>query len=197
MSEKNLVSAFVKAQSEMKHAALDSFNPHYKSRFASLQSVIDAAKPALNANGIAFIQKSVPTENGIGVETVLYGYGEEISTGIVEMPAQKASPQNVGSALTYAKRYSLAMAVGIAADEDDDGEAAESESTAQAEKLSKELLAPEIVSEIESKAKQASVDIDRITNRYGVQSLQDLSQEEAVEALRIISKQLNKKEGDK
>ena len=73
MSEKNLVSAFVKAQSEMKHAVLDSFNPHYKSRFASLQSVINAAKPALNANGIAFIQKSVPTVNGIGVETVLFG----------------------------------------------------------------------------------------------------------------------------
>tara|TARA_R100000773_G_C4215968_1_gene114714 strand:- start:866 stop:1456 length:591 start_codon:yes stop_codon:yes gene_type:complete len=196
MSEQNLVSAFVKAQSEMKHAALDSFNPHYKSRFASLQSVIDAAKPALNANGIAFIQKSIPTENGIGVETVLYGYGEEISTGIVEMPAQKASPQNVGSALTYAKRYSLAMAVGIAADEDDDGEAAEPKDAAQAQSPKKPLAA-DVVSDIEAKAKQASIDIDRITNRYGVHSLKDLSQEEAVEALRIISKQLNKTDDDK
>ena len=58
-------------------------------------------------------------------------------------------------------------------------------------------ISSDVVAEIESKAKQASVDIDRITKRYSVQSLQDLSQEEAVEALRIISKQLNKKDDDK
>ena len=117
MAEKTLVQALVKAQSEMGHAVFDQVNPQFKSRFASLKSVIDAAKPALNANGIAFIQRSIPMENGISVETVLYGYGEEIATGPVSVPAQKITAQGYGSAMTYAKRYSLAMAVGIAADD--------------------------------------------------------------------------------
>ena len=137
MAEKTLVQALVKAQSEMGHAVFDQVNPQYKSRFASLKSVIDAAKPALNANGIAFIQRSIPMENGISVETVLYGYGEEIATGPVPVPAQKITAQGYGSAMTYAKRYSLAMAVGIAADEDDDGEAAEAEERQSAPKKTK------------------------------------------------------------
>jgi hypothetical protein len=91
----------------------------------------------LNANGIAFIQRSIPMENGISVETVLYGYGEEIPTGPVPVPAQKITAQGYGSAMTYAKRYSLAMAVGIAADEDDDGEAAEVEKPQSAPKKTK------------------------------------------------------------
>jgi hypothetical protein len=137
MAEKTLVQALVKAQSEMGHAVFDQVNPQFKSRFASLKSVIDAAKPALNANGIAFIQRSIPMENGISVETVLYGYGEEIPTGPVPVPAQKITAQGYGSAMTYAKRYSLAMAVGIAADEDDDGEAAEVEKPQSAPKKTK------------------------------------------------------------
>ena len=137
MAEKTLVQALVKAQSEMGHAVFDQVNPQYNSRFASLKSVIDAAKPALNANGIAFIQRSIPMENGISVETVLYGHGEEIATGPVPVPAQKITAQGYGSAMTYAKRYSLAMAVGIAADEDDDGEAAEAEQPQSAPKKTK------------------------------------------------------------
>ena len=137
MAEKTLVQALVKAQSEMGHAVFDQVNPQYNSRFASLKSVIDAAKPALNANGIAFIQRSIPMENGISVETVLYGHGEEIATGPVPVPAQKITAQGYGSAMTYAKRYSLAMAVGIAADEDDDGVAAEAEKPQSAPKKTK------------------------------------------------------------
>ena len=137
MAEKTLVQALAKAQSEMGHAVFDQVNPQFKSRFASLKSVIDAAKPALNSNGIAFIQRSIPMENGISVETVLYGYGEEIATGPVPVPAQKITAQGYGSAMTYAKRYSLAMAVGIAADEDDDGEAAEVEEPQAAPKKTK------------------------------------------------------------
>ena len=53
-----------------------------------------------------------------------------------------------------------------------------------------------LISDIESKAKEASIDIDRINARYGVQRLQDLSQDAAKEALRIISKQLNAKDED-
>jgi len=130
-THKTLVQALAQAQSEMDHANLDEVNPQFKSKFASLKSVIDAVKPALNKNGVWFMQKSVPIENGIAIETVFYGYGEEISTGPVPVPAQKATPQGYGSAITYAKRYSLAMACGISAAQDDDGNAAEKETPAK------------------------------------------------------------------
>ena len=126
-THKTLVQALAQAQSEMDHADLDDTNPQFKSKFASLKSVIDAVKPALNNNGIWFMQKSLPIDNGIAIETVFYGYGEQISTGPVPVPAQKATPQGYGSAITYAKRYSLAMACGISAAEDDDGNQAEKE----------------------------------------------------------------------
>jgi hypothetical protein len=105
MAEKTLVQALVKAQSEMGHAVFDQVNPQFKSRFASLKSVIDAAKPALNANGIAFIQRSIPMENGISVETVLYGYGEEIATGPVSVPAQKITAQGYTPQRLVRKRF--------------------------------------------------------------------------------------------
>ena len=142
MAEKTLVDALVKAQSEMTHAVFDQVNPQFHSKFASLKSVIDAVKPALNKNGIAFIQRSIPMENGISIETVLYGHGEEITTGAVPVPAQKITAQCYGSAMTYAKRYSLAMACGVAADEDDDGEAAEVEQPPSAPKAKKKSSPP-------------------------------------------------------
>jgi len=124
MKETNLIESLVKAQSEMTHAAFDQTNPHFKSKFASLKSVIDAIKPALNANGIFFMQVSHPLDHGVGIETIFCKAEEKLSTGVVMVPVDKANAQGLGSALTYAKRYSLAMACGIAADVDDDGNGA-------------------------------------------------------------------------
>ena len=120
----NLIESLVKAQSQMTHAAFDQTNPHFKSKFASLKSVIDAVKPALNANGIFFMQISHPVDSGIGIETVFCKGDEKLSTGVVVVPVDRANAQGLGSSMTYAKRYSLALACGIAADEDDDGNGA-------------------------------------------------------------------------
>lgn len=124
MKEINLIESLAKAQSEMTHAHFDQTNPHFKSKFASLKSVIDAVKPALNKNGIFLLQVSHPVETGVGIETIFCKGDEKLSTGIVVAPVDKANAQGLGSALTYAKRYSLAMATSISADSDDDGNAA-------------------------------------------------------------------------
>lgn len=124
MNEMNLIESLVKAQSEMTHAAFDQINPHFKSKFASLKSVIDAVKPALNANGIFFMQISHPVDAGVGIETIFCKGDEKLSTGVVVVPVDRANAQGLGSSMTYAKRYSLVLACGIAADEDDDGNSA-------------------------------------------------------------------------
>jgi len=121
---KELYTALVKAQSAVNHAAKDSKNPHFKAAYSSLASVIDAVRPALSANGLAFVQKLHTADGGIAVETViLHESGQEMSCGVLFIPATKHDAQGYGSAISYAKRYSLQAAIGIAS-EDDDGNAA-------------------------------------------------------------------------
>ena len=119
-----LAKSLVKAQAAMSHAAKDSKNPHFKSAYSSLASVIDAVRPALSANGLAFVQMLHTAESGVAVETVLiHESGEQLSCGTLFIPATKQDAQGFGSAITYGKRYGLQAALGIAS-EDDDGTAA-------------------------------------------------------------------------
>jgi len=121
---KELAKALVTAQAAMSHAAKDSKNPHFKSAYSSLASVIDAVRPALSANGLAFVQMLHTAESGVAVETVLiHESGEQLSCGTLFIPATKQDAQGFGSAITYGKRYGLQAALGIAS-EDDDGTAA-------------------------------------------------------------------------
>lgn len=117
-----IAEAFVEAQKRMRHAHLDGVNPHFKSKYSTLQSVIDAVKPSLNECGIAFMQIAHSAEGGVSVETqLIHESGEVLTAGEVFVPVDKNNAHGTGSAYTYAKRYALAMACGIGADEDDDG----------------------------------------------------------------------------
>jgi len=121
---KQIAAALVKAQKAFGPALKTSTNPHFKSRYADLAACVEAVIDALNANGIALIQQNHPNPDGVVVETVfVHESGETISSGQLFVPASKHDPQGYGSALTYARRYSLMAACGIAP-EDDDGNAA-------------------------------------------------------------------------
>jgi hypothetical protein len=117
----SIYAAFVKAQKAFGPALKTSTNPHFKSRYADLAACIEAVIDALNDNGIALIQKLHPSENGVAIETIfVHESGESMSNGVLHVPATKHDPQGYGSALTYARRYSVMSACGIAP-EDDDG----------------------------------------------------------------------------
>jgi hypothetical protein len=119
-----IASALVKAQKAFGPALKDKTNPAFRSKYADLGACIEAVIDALNANGIALIQKQHPHDGGVCVETVfVHESGETFSAGLLSVPAAKQDPQGYGSALTYARRYSLMAACGIAP-EDDDGNAA-------------------------------------------------------------------------
>jgi hypothetical protein len=121
---KEISQALVKAQKAFAPALKTNANPFFKSKYADLTVCIEAVIDALHANGIALIQRNHDCENGVKVETILlHESGEEFSGGILHVPAIKSDPQAYGSALTYARRYSLMATCGIAP-EDDDGNAA-------------------------------------------------------------------------
>jgi hypothetical protein len=118
---KNIATALVKAQKAFGPALKSSTNPHFKSRYADLAACVEAVIDALNENGIALVQHSHECADGIIIETIfIHESGEMISGGKLHVPATKQDAQGYGSAMTYARRYSLQAACGIAP-EDDDG----------------------------------------------------------------------------
>ena len=121
---KNIASALVKAQRGFAPALKTSTNPHFRSKYVDLAGCVEAVVDSLNAAGIALIQRTSQDDTGVTVETVfVHESGEMLECGKLHVPAAKQDPQGYGSALTYARRYSLMAACGIAP-EDDDGNAA-------------------------------------------------------------------------
>jgi hypothetical protein len=131
----SIAAALASAQAQMGKALKSANNPHFKSKYADLASVVDACLPALNANGIAVVQPTTDDEHGNRyVETVLiHGDSGQDLRCRVPLIVAKNDMQGYGSAVTYARRYGLMSMAGIAP-EDDDGNAAAAAAPKQEER---------------------------------------------------------------
>jgi hypothetical protein len=118
-----LAAALHKAQGKIKAALKDSTNPHFRSKYADLSSVVDAVKSPLLECGISFLQGVQDAEGGVAVETMLLHTSGEWISSTLRIPAVKQDAQGYGSAITYGRRYGLQAMCGVPA-EDDDGNAA-------------------------------------------------------------------------
>lgn len=119
MSE--LAKSLAAWQSSLPSAAMSGKNPHYKSRFSTLQDIVDCARSA-TAHGICFTQEVDFDEARMFVRTVMHhASGERRESRCPIISRDASDPQKMGSAITYAKRYGLQAMFGIPADEDDDG----------------------------------------------------------------------------
>jgi hypothetical protein len=117
-----MAAAFAEIEGATKGALGQVGQQKYK--YADLTSVIEAIKPALIKNGLFFVQRPIPSERGVTINTVLHHTsGEWMDLGELFVPANKSDAQGYGSALTYARRYALVTAFGVPV-EDDDGNAA-------------------------------------------------------------------------
>ncbi len=132
-----IAPAFIRAKLAFAPALKDKTNPAFRSKYADLGACLDAVDDALLSQGIALMQETFLDETGVTVETVfIHESGETMRCGKLHVPAAKHDPQGYGSALTYARRYSLMAACGIAP-EDDDGNAAQAPSKPQAKAAAK------------------------------------------------------------
>lgn len=125
-----LAAALVAAQAEMPAVTPDGTNPHFRSKFVTLGKLIAKARPVLNRHGIAVVQ--LPSQDDQGrpaLTTRLVHESGESMEATMPLLLSKSDPQGLGSALTYAKRYALAAALGISDQEDDDGNAASAPAT--------------------------------------------------------------------
>lgn len=120
-----LAKALAAAQGQIQSAKKSAQNPHFRTRYADLASIWDACRGPLSAHGLCVVQTTDPQgRDGVMVTTsLLHASGEWIRSSLY-VPVSKADAQGFGSALTYARRYSLAAMVGVAPDDDDDAEQA-------------------------------------------------------------------------
>lgn len=116
----DLAKALVLTQSELKTVIRGAENPFFKSKYADLSSIIESIRPILKKHDLCFLH--IPDRDAIEC-VIMHTSGQYIS-GHYPILTQKNDPQALGSATTYAKRYSLSAMLGLATDDDDDANSA-------------------------------------------------------------------------
>ena len=122
-SIKEISSALVIANKELKNVTYDSTNPFFKSKYASLAHILDTVRPIMTKNGLSVIQEaSRPDDGYIDVNTLLtHSSGEWIETVVNIAIGKRDGPQGVGIAITYGRRYAISALLNISSEEDNDG----------------------------------------------------------------------------
>lgn len=124
-SIKNITAALIEAEKEMNRPTKDGKNPYFNSRYTTLSELQSCLKPALRNNGLHMICNLLNGEGKVGCELyLLHTSGEELQTDGFFLPVAKNDPQSYGSAATYVQRYAISAFFGIAAEDDDDANAA-------------------------------------------------------------------------
>lgn len=155
---KKLGVALLSCQGQLRGIQKDGTNPHYKSRYATLENVTDTIRPVLQANGILFMQcPGNVDENGMYLGTsFIHAESGETWTSTIQVPLAKKDPQGIGSAITYACRYSLMAMLGLPPI-DDDGESA----VELKPQPKKESIEPYKALETESRAQKSEADLKK------------------------------------
>lgn len=138
----SLLTALLAFQADAPHIPLDATNPHFKSKFASLPSIMQIVRPKLSEHGLVWT--TTPSQDEQGRPTLKYQLAHAPSGELVlsEMPLllTKQDPQSLGSAITYARRYALLSVLGLVGDADDDGNAASTPTKTEPQPLSTEAV---------------------------------------------------------
>lgn len=144
------------AQREMRPAIKDSTNPHFRSKYSDLASVMDAIREPIGNNGLSIWQDATLEDLGVSVTTrIVHISGQWVEFGPLTIPIGKRDAHAVGSACSYGKRYALCAALGVVSDDDDDGNKA--------------------VSSYDSKSRQNKYDSKSRPNGY-MEQITDVSQ---------------------
>ena len=122
MPDSALAKALAAFHKDLPEVGKGAINPAFKSKYADLADIVKVVLPALAAQGLAWTALPTLQDEGFVLAYRLIHTSGESLEGSWPLPdPTKATPQQLGSAVTYAKRYTLSAVVGIAPDEDDDG----------------------------------------------------------------------------
>lgn len=117
-SIKEIATALCEFQGEVEKIKKDATNPFFKSKYATLANILDVIREPLHKNGLSFVQ--FPTNQFGLITRLMHQSGEWMEAEYIMQPI-KATPQEIGTCLTYMRRYALGSILGLNIDEDDDG----------------------------------------------------------------------------
>lgn len=185
-----LFKAFANFKKKLKQPLKDADNPFFKSKYVPLENVVQVVDEAMIDTGLSYIQEIEDLEDGyLRVDTIiLHESGEYMIIKGSKVKPVKPDPQSAGSATTYARRYSLSTALGIASDPDDDGNGASQQSknnqqpknTQQPKAQPKPELTPE---------QKVVANIDWVNKKYKpeielIKSWQEMEPDKALKAIK-------------
>lgn len=197
MTETGIIAALAAALPKLEAAKKNANNPHFKSKYADLGSVIDALEP-IKDHGLWFIQISKERDNGACFETVIiHGpSNSQMSMGETFVPADRANAQGFGSAQTYARRYGLLSAFGLAT-EDDDGSAASQTPAkpAQQRQQAKPDAMREVLTDVQwgiisDLIGQTNTDVKAFCTAFKIKSVKELPSAQFDRARAMLNKKL-------
>ena len=122
-----LAKAIVAAQSDLKNPSKNKTGQagNQKTKYADLPSIIEQVRPILASHGLAVLQPPGKTADGkVEVATILLHTSGQRIVAVSSISATRMDPQQIGSAISYARRYALLGLLNMSADEDDDGHSA-------------------------------------------------------------------------
>ena len=189
-SIKELSVALSKFQGEITNPANTAVNPFFKSKYAPLNDVLNTIRPILSKHGLSVIQSPSSEGETISITTMLiHDSGEWIETLPLNLKMDKVTAQGAGSAITYARRYSLSAVLGISSEDDDDGNNAESKPTNVGTKG--DLASEKQLGLIHNLVKSKDYGVDNISkyikDNYKKDSSKELTGKEASEIIKMLN----------
>jgi len=192
-----LYKAMSKAFAAIEGASKDSKNPHFKSSYADLSSVVQAIKPHLSANGLWFMQMNHDCDGGVCIETIVnHENGETLSFGKLFIPATKQDAQGYGSALSYARRYGLMTAFGVCPVDDDGNAASRPISKSELTIVVQEPITDEQFAELTTLGEQCEVDWKVFCKHYRIASVKVLPKDLFDHARKMLANKIKKQEAE-
>lgn len=192
--ETNLIdAAMVEIQQELKHAILDKKNPHLKNLYASLESIIDAIRPIASSKGISF-QQFPEMEGDLNILTTRISHKSgQFYVSKMKLMVLKPGMQDLGSAITYAKRYALSSIFGVATGEGDDDGHATTIAPKQEEAKPIEAKNSKLISDaqknfiLQSFAKEGR-DVEKMLYHFNIKTIEEMTIEQATTVINDIKK---------
>lgn len=122
-SKKNITKLLMAARADIQPIKKDGSNPHFRSKYATLEGVIEAVTEPLAKHGFLLIHRTTTGEHGITVSTELIHESGDSLTTQIPLVLGKNDMQGLGSAITYARRYGIMSLLNLPAEDDDGNQA--------------------------------------------------------------------------